>query len=167
MLQVIGAAPGTQTDVDWPRVWRDSAAKREVKAELRRMKVSGDGGQIGSLIKSNVESGTFAASYSTQFIEVTKRVARFYWRNPAYIYSKLVLVVATVSLESNEPESPLIRLIFSIIHTTGSFYRVFLLQDVRNIPARDPESDSEYVRVIRQYVEARCRAYLSIDIDKL
>jgi len=127
MLQVIGAAPGTQTDVDWPQVWQDSAAKREVRAELQRMKMSGVGGQLGSLTKSNEESGTFAASYSTQFIEVTKRVARFYWRNPAYIYSKLVLVVATVSSESNEPDPSPIGLMFCMIQTIGSVHWVFLL----------------------------------------
>ncbi|KAH8080244.1 ABC-2 type transporter-domain-containing protein [Filobasidium floriforme] len=96
MLQAIGAAPGHKTDVDWPRVWQDSEEKREVKRELEVMRsVPLKEVVSGQSVEDDASRGEFASTYRTQFIEVTKRVAQFYWRNPTYIYSKLILVIGT------------------------------------------------------------------------
>jgi hypothetical protein len=100
MLQAIGAAPGHKTDVDWPRVWQDSEEKREVKRELEVMRnVPLKEVVSGQSVEDDASRGEFASTYRTQFIEVTKRVAQFYWRNPIYIYSKLILVIGTVSFD--------------------------------------------------------------------
>ncbi|KAI7975652.1 hypothetical protein EIK77_004007 [Talaromyces pinophilus] len=93
MLDVIGAAPGSRSDIDWPAVWRESSELKAVHAELERMKVdicqkasgaSGDGSDYHE----------FASPLSTQFLEVQKRVFQQYWRTPSYIYSKLLLCIA-------------------------------------------------------------------------
>jgi ATP-binding cassette subfamily G (WHITE) protein 2 (PDR) len=97
MLEVIGAAPGSSNAIDWHATWNDSEEKRVVKEELRRMKQeSGHLTHIGS--NSTPDDQTeFASTYSTQFLEAIKRVAQFYWRSPSYVYSKLILVIGTVS----------------------------------------------------------------------
>lgn len=44
----------------------------------------------------------FAAPFWVQLLEVQKRVFEQYWRTPSYIYSKLLLVVCSVSLNRAE-----------------------------------------------------------------
>ncbi|KAH7156569.1 ABC-2 type transporter-domain-containing protein [Dactylonectria macrodidyma] len=85
MLDVIGAAPGSHTDVDWPEVWQSSPERDHVQAELARL-VSEGVGEQGAETHSE-----FAASPGEQFMEVTKRLFLQYWRSPSYIYSKITL----------------------------------------------------------------------------
>ncbi|GAM40113.1 xenobiotic-transporting ATPase [Talaromyces pinophilus] len=93
MLDVIGAAPGSRSDIDWPAVWRESSELKAVHAELERMKVDICQKTSGA---SDGESDyrEFASPLSTQFLEVQKRVFQQYWRTPSYIYSKLLLCIA-------------------------------------------------------------------------
>lgn len=93
MLEVIGAAPGSHSDVDWPATWNTSPEKAEVRRELAQMKEELP--QVTQPASSPNDSGSykeFAAPLATQQVEVTKRVFVQYWRTPSYIYSKLVLV---------------------------------------------------------------------------
>lgn len=94
MLEVIGAAPGAYTDIDWPAVWRESPEYRSVQDELARLAAG----------RSKVRDGgdpsvyrQFAAPFRTQLWEVLKRVFEHYWRTPGYIYSKALLAVGSVS----------------------------------------------------------------------
>ena len=94
MLEVIGAAPGAHTDIDWPEVWQNSPERSSVQAELEN---------LASLQKSTTAHdepsthGEFAASRKEQFLQVTKRVFQQYWRSPSYIYSKALLAIGSVS----------------------------------------------------------------------
>ncbi|KAJ0109472.1 ABC-2 type transporter [Diaporthe amygdali] len=90
MLEVIGAAPGAHTDIDWPAVWRRSPEYREVHAELERL--------CGTGSKEAPCEGTdssqyeeFAAPMPVQVKQVTKRVFQQYWRSPSYLISKFIL----------------------------------------------------------------------------
>ncbi len=88
MLEVIGAAPGTKTDIDWFKTWRESAECGAVHDELQRLK--DEPGPMPS--KKDVESyREFAAGFGNQLLEVTYRVFQQYWRTPSYIYSKTAL----------------------------------------------------------------------------
>ncbi|KAK4187057.1 ABC-2 type transporter-domain-containing protein [Podospora australis] len=93
MLEVIGAAPGSDTNVDWPSAWRESPEYVAVQEELQRLKAEAkhdsDANDDGSYRE-------FAAPYSEQLRSVTHRVFQQYWRTPSYIYSKalLCLIVA-------------------------------------------------------------------------
>jgi ABC-type multidrug transport system permease subunit len=96
MLEVIGAAPGSHTDINWHDTWRNSPEYREVHKELDRLKQerpqetqpSTDGHDKASYRE-------FAAPFGVQVWEVQKRVFAQYWRTPSYIYSKLSLCVAS------------------------------------------------------------------------
>lgn len=87
MLQVIGAAPGSHTDIDWFEVWRNSPECAALHQELDEManRLKGSGNEDKSLQKS------FAAPLFTQIKIVTKRVFEQYWRTPTYIWSKFAL----------------------------------------------------------------------------
>ncbi|TQN67413.1 ZEB2-regulated ABC transporter 1, partial [Colletotrichum shisoi] len=95
MLEVIGAAPGAHTDIDWPALWRETPEYRSVRDELARLG-AGTSAHSAPAVKPDPSSyDEFAAGYGTQYEEVTKRVFQQYWRSPSYIYSKGVLSFGT------------------------------------------------------------------------
>jgi ATP-binding cassette subfamily G (WHITE) protein 2 (PDR) len=93
MLDVIGAAPGSHSDIDWPEVWNQSAEKQAVVSHLGELK--------STLSQKETEAGSkedhreFASSTGTQLWECLRRVFSQYWRTPSYIYSKLILSILT------------------------------------------------------------------------
>ena len=92
MLEVIGAAPGTTTNIDWHQVWRDSPEYQSVHEELERLKNSKPNDLQRATTKDNKAAyREFAAPFSVQLWEVTHRVFQQYWRTPSYIYSKVAL----------------------------------------------------------------------------
>lgn len=99
MLKVIGAAPGTHTDIDWPSVWRESPEYRAVQVELARLCSSAPAG--GSHTEQEAQDASqyneFAMSFPTQLQQVTKRVFEQFWRSPNYIFPKFILSASTVS----------------------------------------------------------------------
>lgn len=92
MLEAIGAAPGAQTDIDWPSVWKSSAEFSEVQAELARLR---DLANHPSAVmdESDAAHQEFAAPFAEQLKAVALRCAQQYWRTPSYIYSKAILTV--------------------------------------------------------------------------
>ncbi|KAK8159610.1 ATP binding cassette transporter [Phyllosticta citrichinensis] len=87
LLEVIGAAPGSSTDIDWARAWRDSKEVEAVHMELMRLKAN-PGRPTNGAAGQSERYREFAAPFSRQFWQVTKRVFQQYWRTPSYIYSK-------------------------------------------------------------------------------
>ncbi|KAL2755434.1 hypothetical protein ACRALDRAFT_1082331 [Sodiomyces alcalophilus JCM 7366] len=102
MLEVIGAAPGAQTDIDWPATWRQSPEYREVQAELARL--SADASEKGAPGEPAPQDASqykeFAAPFSTQIGQVTKRAFQQFWRSPTYIISKFWLTAGASLLIS-------------------------------------------------------------------
>ncbi|KAM5346379.1 hypothetical protein ACJ41O_009384 [Fusarium nematophilum] len=89
MLEVIGAAPGSHTDIDWFQTWRESPEYQGVQNELEKIKQEKQGAaETGEDPASYRE---FAAPFMSQLREVLYRVFQQYWRTPVYIYSKAAL----------------------------------------------------------------------------
>ncbi|KIW60537.1 hypothetical protein PV05_00747 [Exophiala xenobiotica] len=94
MLEAIGAAPGSHSDVDWFETWRNSPEYQEVQRELDEMKE--ERSQIERPATANKSDYfEFAAPFGVQFWETQRRVFEQYWRTPEYIYSKLILCALT------------------------------------------------------------------------
>lgn len=91
MLDVIGAAPGSQNTIDWPQKWRDSPEKTAIKVTLAEMKEELRHQPVDTDPTALRE---FAETLTIQILEVTKRVFEQYWRTPSYLYSKLFLCLA-------------------------------------------------------------------------
>jgi ATP-binding cassette, subfamily G (WHITE), member 2, PDR len=92
MLEVIGAAPGSHSDVDWFKTWRESPELLGVHEELERIK------NERYLVRTPTRDGTqkaafaeFAAPFGVQMWAVQQRVFQQYWRTPSYIYAKAAL----------------------------------------------------------------------------
>ncbi|PFH60959.1 hypothetical protein XA68_18488 [Ophiocordyceps unilateralis] len=93
MLEVIGAAPGCSTDIDWFDTWRTSPEYQAVQAELEgTKKTKEDGVAATTTVTSDPgEYREFAAPFMEQLKENLFRVFQQYWRTPVYIYSKTAL----------------------------------------------------------------------------
>ncbi|KAI1098169.1 ABC-2 type transporter-domain-containing protein [Jackrogersella minutella] len=91
MLDAIGAAPGSSTDIDWFQTWRDSSEYHAVQAELHALKDNASSGPPPTVDAQSYRE--HAASFPTQLWTVTHRVFQQYWRTPSYIYSKAVLCI--------------------------------------------------------------------------
>lgn len=92
MLEVIGAAPGSHTDVDWFQVWRNSPEYQAVQEHLDYLKnVRPHETQPRTTPDDKESYREFAAPFPVQMLEVTRRVFQQYWRTPSYIYSKTAL----------------------------------------------------------------------------
>ncbi|KAM0324525.1 hypothetical protein ACHAQA_007910 [Verticillium albo-atrum] len=93
MLEVIGAAPGTHTEIDWPAVWRQTPEYLGVQGELSRLGAGRPTSRTAAPDDHLSQSGheEFAAPFSAQMRLVTKRVFQQYWRSPSYIHSKAIL----------------------------------------------------------------------------
>lgn len=89
MLEVIGAAPGSHTEVDWFKTWRESPEYQEVQTELERIKQDKQG--AADIDEDPASYREFAAPFMVQLKEVLYRVFQQYWRTPVYIYSKAAL----------------------------------------------------------------------------
>ncbi|EFZ02795.1 ABC transporter [Metarhizium robertsii] len=92
MLEVIGAAPGSTTDIDWFQTWRDSPEYKSVQNELETIKAEKQGSSPVNAIEEDPGSyREFAAPFMVQLKENIYRVFQQYWRTPVYIYAKTAL----------------------------------------------------------------------------
>lgn len=91
-------ADGSET-TNWHEVWRNSPEYQGVKKELSRLNAlpvtqSADIDPMGGESSQHQE---FVTSFSTQFWQVLIRTWKHFWRSPAYIWSKAILIVISVS----------------------------------------------------------------------
>ncbi|KGO65937.1 CDR ABC transporter [Penicillium italicum] len=91
MLRVIGAAPGSNTNIDWPATWLGSQEYANVKEELISLEQKGSS-ETNSSADPSLQ---FASPFHVQLWTCTKRVFEQYWRTPSYLYSKLLMCFVT------------------------------------------------------------------------
>jgi len=122
MLTMVGAGPTGQSTQDWHEVWKASAECQDVYRELERIKATMSVMAASPDPHSHAE---FAMPLPTQIYYVTQRVFAQYWRMPEYIYSKLILGLASALFigfsfyHSNASEQGMQNVIFSIFMLTA------------------------------------------------
>ncbi|KAI2084684.1 Multidrug resistance protein [Ophidiomyces ophidiicola] len=90
MLEVIGAAPGSKTDKNWPEIWNNSGERSAILQQLQDMKR--ELSQQPQAPRS-AGYGEFAMPFWQQYLVVQHRMFQQYWRSPEYIYSKFCLCI--------------------------------------------------------------------------
>ncbi|KAJ5578431.1 ABC multidrug transporter C [Penicillium hispanicum] len=95
MLEVIGAAPGSHSDIDWPVVWRESPERKAVLDHLAELKSTLSQKPVEESSNDPSNYKEFAAPFTVQLYECLVRVFSQYWRTPVYIYSKSALSILT------------------------------------------------------------------------
>lgn len=93
MLEVIGAAPGSHTEQNWPEVWNNSPERVQVRQELAQMKA-----ELSEKPQAprNAGHGEFATPFWYQYLICQHRMFQQYWRSPEYIYAKACLCIVPV-----------------------------------------------------------------------
>ncbi|KAH7409048.1 AtrD, ABC-transporter [Cadophora sp. MPI-SDFR-AT-0126] len=92
MLDVIGAAPGSDTKIDWVNAWNRSPERTKIKSQLAIMKAELS---LKPLANDDPDAlKEYAAPFASQLPVVLTRVFEQYWRTPSYLYSKLLLATA-------------------------------------------------------------------------
>lgn len=94
LLDVTGAAVGSNSDIDWSQIWRNSSQKKQVKSHLSDIKRELPALQTRP---NKVASEEYAVPFFTQLWTVTVRNFQQDWRVPSYLYSKFLLSTGTVS----------------------------------------------------------------------
>ncbi|KAL2818975.1 ABC-2 type transporter-domain-containing protein [Aspergillus cavernicola] len=92
ILEIIGAGASGKSNQDWPVLWKESSEAREVQKEIERIH------QDRSSSPSEEDNNThqeYAMPFTNQLWHVTSRVFQQYWREPIYIYAKLILAIAS------------------------------------------------------------------------
>ncbi|KAG9227093.1 hypothetical protein CCMSSC00406_0008293 [Pleurotus cornucopiae] len=87
MLEVIGAGATAISDRDWNKMWIKTEGAKRLEADLDRIHTDG---RQHSPVDATLSS-SHAASFTYQLKELTIRQYVSYWRNPAYLMSKLTL----------------------------------------------------------------------------
>ncbi|EED13444.1 ABC transporter, putative [Talaromyces stipitatus ATCC 10500] len=95
MLEVIGAAPGSHTDIDWHKVWRESPEYVKVKEHLAELRSTLSLKEPEPQANDPGAYREYAAPFSVQLWETMRRVFAQYYRTPVYIWSKFALCVLT------------------------------------------------------------------------
>ena len=95
LLDIAGAAMGSNSTTDWPVTWSSSREKDEVKNRLSDIKDK----QSALQPEQNRTAGEeYAVPFVTQLWAVTGRNFEQDWRVPSYLYSKIIISTGTVSL---------------------------------------------------------------------
>ncbi|KAG1809243.1 P-loop containing nucleoside triphosphate hydrolase protein [Suillus variegatus] len=95
MLDVIGAG-ATVSTTDWCDVWKRSSEATQLQVQIERIHEHGHTRPRQLSVRKSV----FATSWSHQFVALTQRNFRAYWRTPTYIRSQSIFLglVLCVSL---------------------------------------------------------------------
>ena len=88
ILDVIGAGATATTDKNWHDLFLQSDLNRQLREELAHIYATKRHVQDETSLTSMRE---YAQPFIVQLYEVTKRAFIAYWRNPLYIYTKLML----------------------------------------------------------------------------
>lgn len=95
MLEAIGAAPGSRSEVDWFNTWRSSPEYQAVQNELTRFESSKENQPSMEEKNEPTQHQEFAAPLWQQFVVVHRRSVQHLFRTPTYIYSKLLLCIGS------------------------------------------------------------------------
>ena len=88
ILDVIGAGATATTDKNWHDLFLQSDLNRQLREDLAHIYATKRHEQDETSLTSMRE---YAQPFIVQLYEVTKRAFIAYWRNPLYIYTKLML----------------------------------------------------------------------------
>ena len=87
MLDIIGAGATASSEIDWHAKWIESPEAHQLLEELDELYRQG---RLKPPVSSTLHAA-FATSWLYQLRMLLERTFTAYWRNPTYIFAKLVL----------------------------------------------------------------------------
>ncbi|KAI2791261.1 ABC multidrug transporter atrI [Penicillium oxalicum] len=97
MLEIIGAGASGTSSKDWSTVWKESQESKGVQAEIDRIHEdkAAATAATGSSGEDASQHSEFAMPFASQLQCVTYRSFQSFWREPSYVWAKIML--ATLS----------------------------------------------------------------------
>ena len=92
MLEIVNKGNNDQ-GLDWHDVWKKSNLFNVVNQDIDRLHQEKQHEEVAGAGEEGAHD-EFAMSFTTQLVEVTKRVFQQYWRMPSYISAKFILGIA-------------------------------------------------------------------------
>ncbi|RAL10497.1 ATP-binding cassette transporter [Aspergillus homomorphus CBS 101889] len=92
MLEIIGAGASGKATQDWAAVWNDSQEAKDVQKEVDR--ICQERASVPEPQDNTSQKSEYAMPFVNQVWHVTHRVFQQYWREPAYVWAKLILATA-------------------------------------------------------------------------
>lgn len=89
MLEIIGAGASGRATKDWPAVWNDSQQAHDIQKEIDR--IHQERASAPETGNDDAQKGEYAMPFPNQLWHVTHRVFQQYWREPSYVWAKLIL----------------------------------------------------------------------------
>lgn len=93
MLEIIGAGASGHATKDWSTVWKNSQQSKDVQTEITR--IHDDRASAGTSQEGEAQVGEYAMPFMAQLWCVTYRSFQGFWREPSYVWAKIML--ATLS----------------------------------------------------------------------
>lgn len=93
MLEIIGAGASGKATKDWSQVWNDSQQAKGVQTEIDR--IHDERASATNSAQEDSQLGEFAMPFMSQLLYVTHRSFQGFWREPSYVWAKIML--ATLS----------------------------------------------------------------------
>ncbi|CAL5870648.1 uncharacterized protein PFLUO_LOCUS4888 [Penicillium psychrofluorescens] len=88
MLEIIGAGASGKADKDWSLVWNNSSQAKDVQTEIGR--IHEERSSIANT-EEPAQQDEYAMPFRSQLWHVTHRVFQQYWREPSYVWAKILL----------------------------------------------------------------------------
>ncbi|KAI9833623.1 MAG: hypothetical protein M1819_003576 [Sarea resinae] len=123
ILEMVGAGPSGRSEQDWPEVWKSSVEHDNVQVELDRLHKTTAAIAVGRDTKQGRRE--YAMPFTHQLLHVTIRVFQQYWREPSYVWGKIILSVFSALFigfsffQSNNSVQGLQNVIFSVFMLTS------------------------------------------------
>lgn len=89
MLEIIGAGASGKASKDWSQVWSNSPQAEDVQTEIDR--IHQKRGSVTGTDESDAQRDEYAMPFRHQLWHVTYRVFQQYWREPSYVWAKVLL----------------------------------------------------------------------------
>lgn len=89
MLEIIGAGASGKSTQDWPQVWNQSEQAKCVQAEIVR--IHDERASASASEDEQSQKGEYAMPFTSQLWHVTHRSFQGFWREPSYVWAKIML----------------------------------------------------------------------------
>lgn len=93
MLEIIGAGASGKATKDWALVWNESQQAKGIQTEIDR--IHDERASTAGSTSEEAQVGEYAMPFTSQLWYVTHRSFQGFWREPSYVWAKIML--ATMS----------------------------------------------------------------------
>ena len=89
MLEIIGAGASGKASKDWSLVWNESKQAKDIQTEIDR--IHEERSSAAASTGEETTQAEYAMPFASQLWYVTHRSCQSFWREPSYVWAKIML----------------------------------------------------------------------------